>query len=111
MASPGLALRVRAGFGSWRAEGIVGRNLQVFEKLQNMGRMILPMPHDHFGVLAMGVGERSYSSSALEAGKGDHKHIGTLQVSCRFSGLTQLQAYLRADVESWQEERQCGPSR
>jgi hypothetical protein len=46
-----------------------------------------------------------------EAGKGDHKHIGSLEVPYRFESLTQLQADFWADVESWQEERECGPSR
>ena len=44
-----------------------------------------------------------------EAGKGDHKHIGSLEVPYRFASLTQLQADFWADVESWQEERRCGP--
>lgn len=45
-----------------------------------------------------------------EAGKGDHKHIGTLEVPYRFSDLTQLQADFWQAVEQWQEERRCGPS-
>ena len=40
-----------------------------------------------------------------EAGKGDHKHLGSLQVPFHFKGLEQLQADFWADVESWLEER------
>lgn len=40
-----------------------------------------------------------------EAGKGDHKHLGSLQVPFHFVGLKQLQADFWADVESWLEEQ------
>lgn len=40
-----------------------------------------------------------------EAGKGDHKHLGSLQVPFHFKGLEQLQADFWADVESWLEEQ------
>lgn len=40
-----------------------------------------------------------------EAGKGDHKHLGNLELPYRFVGLEKLQADFWADVEDWQEER------
>jgi hypothetical protein len=36
-----------------------------------------------------------------EAGKGDHRHYGELEVSHPFKGLEQLQADFWADVETW----------
>ena len=40
-----------------------------------------------------------------EAGKGDHKHLGSLEVPYAFRGLERLQADFWVDVESWLEER------
>jgi hypothetical protein len=37
-----------------------------------------------------------------EAGKGDHKHIGDIETSYRFTDIATLLADFRADVERWQ---------
>lgn len=40
-----------------------------------------------------------------EAGKGDHKHLGSIEVPYAFRGLERLQADFWVDVEEWLEER------
>ena len=40
-----------------------------------------------------------------EAGKGDHKHIGSREVPYRFIDLVTLQADFWNDVEAWRVER------
>ena len=40
-----------------------------------------------------------------EAGKGDHKHLGSLEVPYGFRGLDRLQLDFWADVDDWLEER------
>ena len=36
-----------------------------------------------------------------EAGKGDHKHIGTKEVSYQFQGIKELQGDFWKDVDQW----------
>ena len=38
-----------------------------------------------------------------EAGKGDHRHIGSIEVAYAFSDLDQLQADFWSDVEQWRQ--------
>jgi hypothetical protein len=40
-----------------------------------------------------------------EAGKGDHKHLGNLEVPYAFRGIERLQVDFWTDVESWLEDR------
>ena len=36
-----------------------------------------------------------------ESGKGDHRHIGENETTCRFVSLERLMADFRSDVEEW----------
>ena len=40
-----------------------------------------------------------------EAGKGDHKHLGDVEVPYRFRSLGELQADFWADVEAWRNRQ------
>jgi hypothetical protein len=40
-----------------------------------------------------------------EAGKGDHKHLGSAEMPYRFRSLDGLQADFWADVEAWRDRR------
>lgn len=39
-----------------------------------------------------------------EAGKGDHKHIGTQEIACTFTSIDQLVADFYTDVMRWRDE-------
>lgn len=39
-----------------------------------------------------------------EAGKGDHKHIGTQEIACTFTTINQLVADFYTDVMRWRDE-------
>jgi len=61
--------------------------------------------HDFKCRLALVADGRCIPRYDNEAGKGDHKHLGSLEVPYAFDGIERLQADFWGDVAHWLEER------
>jgi hypothetical protein len=80
---------------------IIGQTCFVEIKIWRVPKAVLASRHDFKNSLALisnGICVLRYDN---EAGKGDHRHIGTKEVSYSFSTLEMLQDDFWKNVEQW----------
>lgn len=70
---------------------------------------LLPAPlagssHSYKYRLAYVVNERCVLRYDNEAGKGDHRHVGTAEESYQFTSVDQLVADFQSDIRRWNHE-------
>jgi hypothetical protein len=70
-------------------------------RIWRVPRPVRGSSHDYKYSLALIVGQVCVLRYDNEAGKGDHKHIGTVEESYRFIDPTHLMADFWLDVDRW----------